>query len=216
MAHCPDNCKFKDGVTNEVAFIDAFIEWIEPHLPDKEDKAEYLIPVLDQCLKNTMKRSAFFKSLKEKDSVHYDCNKLKKEFLIYFLGNSWQGTQWSQLMNIAMGKEKPSDDIARLLSACQANGIDVTSKKNPAYLPMLNAWFNRLPHAAQNTLKASMKSVFEEGSIQDFIKNEMPQEPGHVRKCEITCPYCPKNLEWSCDCKTARMFPKGKQKRPRD
>ena len=109
------------------------------------------------------------------------------------MGNSWQGTQWSQLVNIAMGREKQSDYLARLSSACHAHEIDMDAKKNPAYQPMLNAWFSKLPHTMQNTLKHSMKKVFEQGSIQDYmdlIKEEVPQEPGHVTKLVIHCPWC--------------------------
>ena len=218
MNSCPDNCKYEDGVTNDVAFIDSFIEWIAEYLPSKTLRVEYLIPVLDQCIKNSSKRTAFIKSLHGKEKARSTFNELKKEFLSYFLGNSWQGTQWSQLMNIAMGKKKPSDYIARLLSACQANGVDVNSRKNPAYLPMLNAWFNRLPHSSQNILKASMKKVLEEGSVQDYfnlIQNDMPQEPGHIKKCDIHCPYCPKLIQWTCDGKTARNTQK-MTKRPRE
>jgi len=217
MKHCPEDCKYKEGV-DELAFIDKFVEWITATVQPRELHA-YMVPVLDRCMKDALRRVAFINSVKDNPLARTKPKVLKEEFLTYHLGNSWQGLQWAELSTIAMGKEKPSNYLARLTAICRANGVDFDLKGNETNGAMIYSWFNRLPFEVQNNLRAPIIKIMEKGSIQDYmniIKDRVPQAPTKVQCPKISCPFCPKKILYSCDCVTGRSFSKkefpGKEK----
>ena len=56
-----------------------------------------------------------------------------------------------------------------------------------------------------------MKTIFEEGSIQDYM-DLIKEEVGYVKKLVIHCQWCPKELMYSCDCKTECLFKNNQEK----
>jgi transposase InsO family protein len=207
MAHAPAKCCFKDN-SNAIEFIDSFLEWLEPKLKTVEETKMLLIPLLELCMKDVSRRAAFIQTLENRDDVRADSKQLKEAFLLFFIGNTWKGNQWTQLFSIAMGKEKPSEYVARVTTLCRANGIQMEEGNYMLKKPLITAWFNKLPGIIQNGLKSKVTTIMENGTIQDYlnlIQEEVPQEVGFIEKCSLHCPYCTKFVVWSCECKTGKL-----------
>lgn len=207
MSQAPQRCIFKDD-GNAIEFIDAFLEWVEPKLKTEQEMNMFMIPLLEHCIKDVSRRSAFLQTIENRDDVRSDAKKLKEAFLNFFIGNTWQGSQWTQLFSIAMGKEKPSEYIARINALCHATGIDMDDVLNVVKKPLVTAWFQKIPGVIQNALKSKVTKIVDSGTIQDYltlIREEVPQEVGFIDKCNLYCPYCPKQVTWSCSCKTGNL-----------
>lgn len=213
MSQAPQRCIFTDD-SNAIEFIDAFLEWLEPKWTTVAETQMLMLPLFEHCIKDVSRRSAFLQSIEGDVSIRSNPKKLKEAFLLFFIGNTWQGNQWTQLFSVAMGKEKPSEYVARLHALYHATGIKMDDPQEALKKPLITAWFNKLPGLLQNALKAKVTIILEGGTIQDYltlVQEEVPQEVGYIEKCNLHCPYCPKPVTWTCECKMGKIGPHRKR-----
>lgn len=179
-------------------------------------KEDHLWDLLKVCIKDDERSSALFTKLKGDKTPPNDIVALKTQFLDFYSGQTWQGSQLSQLSSLAMGKEQPSTYNSRLSTMCLSMGIKMDAKGDQGFQLLKKTLFNRLPFVVQNTLQAKAKEVIENGTIQDFmdlIVDNIPHAPTHVVKALLHCQYCPQEVDYACNCETGRLFSRPNSKK---
>jgi len=218
----PSDLQLKD-VSRAEEFIKEFVQFLENHLTTEDDRKAQVIPLMQYAIRDVPGHAVFVKKLKDPKSKYWDLVSLKTLFLDHYSGQIWHASQCAQLANIAMGYEKPGDYVGRIVQQTSQLGIRLDDRLDVGMGRIVKGWFYQLPHNVQQSVSGEMNAVFEKGTIQDYIElitRHVPQQPNRVEGCPLYCPYCPKKVDYSCSCVTARriqgMKGKGLGKRSQD
>ena len=155
--------------TSALQFMEGFIKYVGNCLESEKMKEDHLWDLLKVCIKDDERSSAFFTKLKGDKTPPNVIVALKTQFLDFYSGRTWQGSQLSQVSSLAMGKEQPSTYNSRLSTMCLSMGIKMDARGDQGFQLLKKTLFNRLPFVVQNTLQAKAKEVIENGTIQDYL-----------------------------------------------
>jgi len=214
----PSKLSFNSTRDSPLGFIEEFGKFAMRECPTPTLMTNFMILLLSACTKDDPLANSFYESFLV-EGTPTTLEDLKKHFMIFYKGKQYLGSQLPRLASVAMGKEKPGDYCSRLSMICTGSGLDLTQKSETNQI-YIETWFANLPQQEQNNIQAEFNKMPKDAAVQDYLNliiRTVPQQPGHIRKYEMFCPYCSGHVSWECNaCPTGQMFSrKDKQyKRP--
>jgi hypothetical protein len=99
LKYRPDSLNFTKD-TSALQFMEGFIKYVGNCLESQKMREDHLWDLLKVCIKDDERSSAFFTKLKGDKTPPDDIVALKTQFLDFYSGRTWQGSQLSQLSNL--------------------------------------------------------------------------------------------------------------------
>lgn len=204
----PAKLSFNSMKDSALGFIEEFGKFAMRECPTPSLMANFMILLLSACTKDDPLANSFYESFLV-EGTPTTLEDLKKHFMIFYKGKEYLGSQLPRLASVAMGKEKPGDYCSRLSMICTGSGLDLTQKSESNQI-YIETWFANLPQQEQNNIQAEFSKMPRDAAVQDYLNliiRTVPQQPGHIRKYEMFCPYCSGHVNWDCNaCPTGQMF----------
>ena len=144
-----DNSSKLIAGSSEVKMISHFISYCKGQV-ETAHRRDVVVKLLALCMKDDTRKDNFLSTLAEQPEYEKEKGNLewiKAQFLNIMRGSDWLGSQFSAMINIAFGHEKPQVYAARLMQACSVANIDITENCNTNYIirKLIQHWANGLP-----------------------------------------------------------------------
>jgi hypothetical protein len=167
-------------------------------------------------MKDDTRKDNFLSTLAEQPEYEKEKGNLewiKAQFLNIMRGSDWLGSQFSAMINIAFGHEKPQVYAARLMQACSVANIDITENCKTNYIirKLIQHWANGLPDPVQNQISPALKDMLGTtgGTVKDYIAlvhRHVVSEQNRIVVPRYPCGWCSEELRVTCSCSTAKRL----------
>jgi len=159
-----DNAAKLTAGSSEVKMINRFIGYCKGQV-EPAHRRDVVAKLLALCMKDDTRKDNFLSTLAEQPEYSKEKGNLewiRTQFLHIMRGSDWLGSQFSAMINIAFGHEKPQVYAARLMQACSVANIDIMEncKDNHIIRKLIQHWANGLPDSVQNQIITARVKAF--------------------------------------------------------